>query len=146
MKTLIYSPALLIVFLLIASCSKDEAIQPRQGLSATDTLAGAPPAASDCDPNKMVGYELANATGIDSFEISFNSTNGSESYRYTFPANGRKTVAVKSGEYAVLIAPAGDYSKHTFNLNGEVAPLAPGARFANVKIGPCAPYLWASIR
>ncbi|MGF7040878.1 hypothetical protein [Mucilaginibacter lappiensis] len=143
MKNLIYSPALLCVILLIASCRKNEAIQPRNGLNKTDSVSSVgQPTQRNCDSAQIIHYVLSNSTGINSFVITFS---GPQDYTFSFPAKGSKTVALKSGTYYVQIPPTGDYSAHSFSLRGRPYVKAPGARYENVKVNPCSVELQAEI-
>jgi hypothetical protein len=141
MKNLIYLPALLCVFLLIASCNKNDAIQPQNGLNKISPVLGQP-AERNCDSMQIVHYVLSNSTGINSFAITFS---GPQNYTFTFPAYGSKTVDLKSGTYYVQISPAGDYSSHGFSLSGRPYVKAPGARYENVQVKPCSVELQAEI-
>ena len=134
MKTLIYYPALFCLFLLAAACKKNDNIQPRNGSNSPAPSAPIPPSASDCDTSKMAKYILSNSTGIDSFVIIFS---GQQNYTFSFPANGSKSVSLKSGTYHVLIPPAGDYSSHSFSLYGRPYIKAKTARYEDVKVNPC---------
>jgi len=134
MKTLIYYPALLCLFLLAAACKKNDNIQPRNGSNPPGSSAQVPPANANCDTAKMANYTLSNSTGIDSFVIIFS---GAQNYTFSFPAHGSTTVSLKAGTYHVLIPPAGDYSAHGFSLYGRSYIKSQTARYENVEVSPC---------
>jgi hypothetical protein len=134
MKNLIYSSALICSLLIVTACNKNDAIQPRKGLSQPDSTAAVDPPNQKCDSSELVKYVLYNTTGIDSFIITFS---GSNSYSFSFPANGNKTVAVKPGTYTIQIPPTGNFASHGFYMAGKPDVKAPTARYENVKINPC---------
>jgi hypothetical protein len=142
MKNLIYSSALVCSFLIVAACNKNDAIQPRKGLSQPDSIAAVNPPNQKCDSSELVKYVLYNTTGIDSFIITFS---GSNTYSFSFPANGTKTVAVKPGTYTIQIPPTGNFASHGFYMNGKPDVKAPTARYENVKINPCSVPLQTAI-
>src|ERR1700754_51100 len=135
MKNLIYSSALICSFLVITACNKNDAIQPRKGLSQPDSVADVEPPNNKCDSSAHIKYVLYNTTGIDSFIINFSGSNAS--YSFSFPANGSKTVAVKPGTYTIQIPPTGNFATHSFYMDGKQDVKAPTARYENVKINPC---------
>jgi len=134
MKTLIYSSALICSFLAATACNKNDAIQPRKGLSQPDSIAAVERPKQKCDSSELISYVLYNTTGIDSFIINFS---GSNSYSFSFPANGSKTVAVKPGVYTVQVPPTGNFASHSFYMDNKQGVKAPTARYENVKINPC---------
>ncbi|MEN0053887.1 MAG: hypothetical protein AAGC65_09465 [Mucilaginibacter sp.] len=142
MKNLIYSSTLIFSFLAITACNKNDAIQPRKGLSQPDSIAAAAPPDRECDSSEPVKYVLNNNTGINSFIITFS---GSSNYTFAFPANGSKTVAVKPGIYNIQIPPAGNFASHGFYMDNQPSVHAPTARYQNVKINPCSVTLQTSI-
>jgi hypothetical protein len=142
MKNLIYSSALICSLLAVTACNKNDAIQPRKGLNQTDSIATVNPPNQKCDSTELLRYVLYNTTGIDSFIITFS---GSNTYSFTFPANGRKTVAVKPGTYTIQVPPTGNFASHVFYMDGKSSVKAPTARYENVKISPCSVPLQTSI-
>ena len=142
MKNLIYSSAFIFSFLAITACNKNDAIQPRKGLSQPDSVAAVDPPNRECDSSELVKYVLNNNTGISSFIITFS---GSNNYSFAFPANGSKTVAVKPGTYTVMIPPTGNFDNHLFYTDNKSNINAPTARYENVKINPCSVALRTSI-
>lgn len=134
MKTLIYYPALFFLLISAAACKKNDNIQPRGGSNSPSPSAGIPPVNPGCDTAKMTTYILSNSTGIDSFVITFS---GNQSYTFKFPANGSKTVSLKSGTYYVFIPPTGDYTSHGFSMYGQSYIKDKGAKYENIKADPC---------
>ncbi|WP_426671202.1 hypothetical protein ACPPVU_08190 [Mucilaginibacter sp. McL0603] len=134
MKNLTSYSALLSLVLIIASCNKNDAVLPKKtaaAATATDTSSVVP---HPCDSTKLVAYVLYNSTGIDSFTIYFN---GSANYTFDFPANGSKTVYVKPGTYSIAIPPKGNYSPHSFFINGALYEKAPGVYNKAAQIQAC---------
>ncbi|MDN3549547.1 hypothetical protein [Mucilaginibacter aquaedulcis] len=142
MKNLIYSSALIFSFMIIMACNKNDAIQPRKGLSQADSLAAVESPNQRCDSNAFVKYVLYNSTGIGSFTINFS---GENNYSFAFPAYGSKTVDVKPGIYNIQIPPTGNFTSHGFFMDGKPDVKAPTARYESVKIGPCSVPLQTSI-
>src|ERR1700733_522109 len=108
MKILVYYPALLCL-LIIASCNKNDTPVPVKSAVKPDTASVKQIGKSICDSTKMVPFNLANSTGVNSYMISFV---GDKTYIFSFPSNGSKTVLIKAGTYKVSIPPTGDYSSH----------------------------------
>jgi len=136
MKKLAFYSALLSLVLIIASCNKNDAVLPKKVSAAatvTDT-SSVPKVPHSCDSTKLVAYVLYNSTGIDSFTIYFN---GLANYTFDFPANGSKTVYVKPGTYSIAIPPKGNYSPHSFFVNGALLEKAPGISYKAMQINAC---------
>jgi hypothetical protein len=127
MKSLIYSSALLCVLLSVASCNKNEAVQPQKDL----TLA---PASTDCNSTNPVNYVLTNLTGDATYEIAFS---GAQNYTFSFPANGSKTITVKPGAYNVFIYSPGNYTEHNIFLDASEPVRESGARVDNFTVSSC---------
>ncbi|HEY4323673.1 MAG TPA: hypothetical protein VGN20_06795 [Mucilaginibacter sp.] len=125
MKNLLYSSALLCFILFAASCTKDAAIQP-QVLNSS--------APSNCGSAPMVNYVLSNSTNDGSYEIAFD---GQQNYTFHIPANGTTTVSVKPGTYSIYVYSPGNYTNHTFYLNGLGGGEESGARYDSVSISGC---------
>jgi hypothetical protein len=141
MKSLIYSSALLSLFLLTASCKKDGALSPVKG-PTIDSGITKPSIPQGCDTTKLINYVLYNSTGAGSLEIAFT---GQQNYTFTFPANGSLNVQIKPGKYAVQMYSPGNYSSYSFSLSGEDSLTGSGARFANVTVAPCAGPQFATV-
>ncbi|HEY2580806.1 MAG TPA: hypothetical protein VGI43_03320 [Mucilaginibacter sp.] len=129
MKNLICLSALSSV-ILIASCTKGDLAVPENGAKSLSPVSA--PAA--CDSAKFVNYVLTNLTGIPSYVIAFS---GPQNYTFTIPASGSTTIAVKPGTYSIYVYAPGNYSQHTFHLNGQSTTEESGARYDNVDITPC---------
>jgi hypothetical protein len=128
MKKLFYSFALLIIVLSVASCNKNDALQPQK-------ISDPASASSGCNATQLVTYQLTNSTGIATYEIAFS---GQQNYTFSFPANGSTTIAVKPGTYNVFVYSPGNYSVHSISLNALVQPIKEsGARYDGVVISPC---------
>ena len=113
MKKLFYSFALLIIVLSVASCNKNDALQPQK-------ISDPASASSGCNATQLVTYQLTNSTGIATYEIAFS---GQQNYTFSFPANGYSP---------------GNYSVHSISLNALVQPIKEsGARYDGVVISPC---------
>jgi hypothetical protein len=133
MKNLVYYPALLCL-LIIASCNKNDTPIPVKSAGKPDTTTVKQIGKSICDSTKMVPFNLANSTGINSFMISFV---GDHTYIFNFPSKGSKTVLIKAGTYKVSIPPTGDYSNHAFALDGQAFANGPGVGYSVVQVQPC---------
>ena len=134
MKNLVYYPSLLCLFLIIASCNKNDTPVPVKSAGKPDTATVKQAGKSICDSTKMVAFNLANSTGINSFMISFV---GAHTYNFNFPSNGSKTVLIKPGTYRVSIPPTGDYSYHAFALDGQALSKGPGLGYSLIEVQPC---------
>jgi hypothetical protein len=135
MKNLVYYPTLLCLFLIIVSCNKNDTPVPVKSAGKPDTATVKQTGKSICDSAKMVPFNLANSTGINSFMISFV---GDHTYIFNFPSNGSKTVLIKPGKYAVSIPPTGNYSNHAFALDGQASPKGPGLAYSLIEVHSCA--------
>jgi hypothetical protein len=149
MKSLIYSSALLSLFLLTASCKKDGTLPPVKGptIDSNIKVSSIPPAVlrtipPGCDSTKLINYVLYNATGDGTLEIAFA---GQQNYTFILPAYGSLNVNIKPGRYAVQMYSPGNYPSYNFSLSGEASVTGSGARFANVTVAPCAGPQIASI-
>jgi hypothetical protein len=138
MKNLIYSSALLCVFISITSCNKGDLVNPR----GSAPVEQAPIGKSICDSTKSINYVINNATSVNSFQVLFL---GATTYTFRVPANGSITVAVKPGRYDVQIPATGNYAKHNFYLNGETVLESSGAHFGNLNISSCSAQAQISI-
>jgi hypothetical protein len=134
MKNLVYYPALLCFFVIIASCNKKDNPVPVKSTGNPDTTSVTQIATSICDSTKMVPFNLSNSTGVNSFWISFV---GDHTYNFNFPSNGSKTVLIKPGTYKVSIPPTGDFSNHAFALGGQSLPKGPGTSYSLMQVQPC---------
>jgi hypothetical protein len=134
MKNLIYSSALLCVFLFIASCKKDGTLSP-VNITKTDQGTAKSFITTGCDTTKWVSYSITNSTGDASYEIAFS---GTENYTFAFPANGSITIALKPGIYSISVYSPGNYSEHNISWGDQEPVKESGARLDNVKISACA--------
>jgi hypothetical protein len=117
MKNLIYSPFVLLIVLLAASCQKDDPITKHMVQSQQSDLSAT--------------INMVNNSDTP-YEVSFQGAN----YTIDIQAHSRQSATIKAGTYDVEIYPAGssDYVSHTITW-GDLAPvLSPRANFTNVQI------------
>ncbi|WP_426671437.1 hypothetical protein ACPPVU_09380 [Mucilaginibacter sp. McL0603] len=105
MKNLIYSPFVLFIVLLAASCQKEPLVQQSKEIQPQDSL---------------VAVSMINNSSTP-YEVSFQGTTKST---VDIQANSRQVISVKAGAYNVEIYPAGasSYTSHTISWGG-LAPI-----------------------
>lgn len=118
MKKLIYSPFVLIIILLAASCQKDDS-------------AAKPKALLDPPQDSLATVSLVNNSNT-SFEVSFSKSG----YTVDVPENGRQSISVKAGTYDIEVYPAGsgNYTSHNIAWDNLAPVYGPRANFDHVQI------------